>query len=608
MRLLTEKGQMDLPAGFSFSIEQNSPVFSHEGTQSIPITLPASPRNLQALSYPNRIGRRDKYIRKYTSKLEAGLFQKTGQLVVDSVGSDGIIGAIMLNESELYTRIKDIKLSDIFSKIIRNDFAAEQNPIEAWYNHIYKCMKGEITDDFTAFPVAVDYNEENGYQLLNCPDYTSTSNPWQLKWAARDIYQGTDSVSVPVGFGITPFLWMWRAIELIFAEFGYSVDKSPFKDNPLLKKIALINNNSDTICKGVINYADLVPTCSISEFLIFIENKFLTHAYIYPEEKSVELISLDTIISSAADEDISLSVDGIIKYLFVDAKEVNIQSNTDLPGAKPAADTIFDLAKNYTALTEINETEWNTYNWGSLQTFKHHLIIRKSTGQYYDLYYQRVGGRASYIPLGTNYFRFCSDKFSNKMEYKSEDVMPVLVEIRLGLVGELEAAILCLSIGASRTSNISLQKGSEKTNNSEQNIIIAYAAGKADETAYAANDFHPGTVPPKYYLGTTQKRNNAGNAWCDYDLTTTDIYKLFFRNWNGIIKNCTSEIECKVDYSDVQFLSLRHDKLKAYKGQPLLLKSLSYSISNKIIHNLSKFMLIKKQYPLIEEEQIPFSQ
>ena len=84
MKLITSQGELVLPTDFSFTIKQNSPIFSKEGSQSIPVTLPSSQINFSVLNNPQRTGRNSKYIRKIPAKLEAGVFHKSGQLVIDT--------------------------------------------------------------------------------------------------------------------------------------------------------------------------------------------------------------------------------------------------------------------------------------------------------------------------------------------------------------------------------------------------------------------------------------------------------------------------------------------------------------------------------------------
>jgi hypothetical protein len=544
--------------------------------------LPSSARNLESLGYPTRIGRSEKYLRKIPAKIEAGVFQKDGQLVIDSANrSSGIVGAIMLNESDLYTQIKDVKIQDVFIKIIRDDFAAEENPIESWYNYLMLCMSGIESDDFTMFPVAVDYSEDSGYKLLNSPDHTVAADIWPLRYKSRKITIGDESQNVPEGYGITPFLWMWRAIEILFAEWGYNIGENPFRTDPHLSKIVLLNNTADSICVGKIRYSDLVPSCSVSEFLMFLENKFLVHAYINPESKIIDIVPLQSVLSSPPDSDLSSIVNGEIKYVFSDPKEVALSSDTSLDGAAPAMSTIFEFNKKFKFLTELDEFNWRN------NAYKYTLVKRLSTGEYFEILRKVADSSVRRNRLGTNYFSHYTGNLAAK-EYKADDIMPPMVEIDLGLIGALMAKVVCPYIGERRHINTEYSDNAE----SEQKIIIALAAGLAESDV---------NVISKAYLGTTQKYNNLGHSWADYDLTTFDLYKLFFKGWNSILMNSTREVECRIDYPITQLLSLRLDRLKLIQGQKVLQKSLSYTVGRSIIHNTSSFVLARPLSPVIED-------
>ena len=588
MKLTTEKGQLDLPAGFAFTIEQYSPVVAKEGTQSIPATLPASSRNLSALGHPTRMGKSDKILRKISAKIESGIFQKDGQLVIDSAHSrEGIIGAIMLNESDLYSRIKDVTLKEVFTKIIRDDFALSSNPVEAWYNHLFSCMKGETVDDFTLFPVAVNYSLEDGYQLLNAPDCKGNTDPWPLFYKARRITVGDETQNVPTGYGITPFMWLNRLLELLFAEWGYSLSENPFRTDSHLKKVVMLNNTADTICAGKIRYSDLVPSCTVAELLAFLENRFLMHAYIYPEAKRIDIVPLQSVLSGTFDEDLSSFIDGEIKHIYQEPMEVHISSDVSLEGAAAAMETIFDFNKKYKIVNELNEDDFRNKAW------MHSIVKRKATGEYFEILRKMADSSVKINRLGTNYFAFYNGDMQGK-EYKAQDLIPPMVEIDLGLIGTMMAKVVCPYIGA----RVHINTVFSDESNSEQKIIIALSAGKAESDT---------NISSLTYLGTTQKFNNLGIQWAQYDLTPFDLYSLYFSRWNGVLKNSTRTMECKIDYPTKSLLSFRMDKLKMLHGQKVLPESLSYTIGEKITHNSSRFIGVKPLNPVIEDTQISFT-
>ena len=94
MKLIVEKGELNLPEDFSFEIEQNSAFFSEDGTASVGATIPATPDDLAKLDHPTRIARNTKFVNLFPAILSHGTFQKKGNLMVTSASKDGITCSI----------------------------------------------------------------------------------------------------------------------------------------------------------------------------------------------------------------------------------------------------------------------------------------------------------------------------------------------------------------------------------------------------------------------------------------------------------------------------------------------------------------------------------
>lgn len=585
MRLKTESGEMVLPPDFSFSIEQKSPFFSNEGTQSIPVTLPDTEINNKVLGYASRPGHLRHLKRKPAVAMEGSLLSKSGTLVLENTqGKIGTVAAIMLNESDFYAKVKDVTLPEVFSNITRENFTS----IETLYDHLFDCMTGTTQDDFTMMPVACNFSDGK-YSLLNGPDTLSELDPWPLKWKARRIAFDDQAINVPDGYGITPFLWLHKMIDLLFLEYGYSVRTNPFRDSLFLKKIVLLNNTADSICNGSLNYGNLVPSCTVAEFIKFIESKFLCYCFISPESKKVDIISLSSAINTAADHDFTDKIDGSEKYIFAEPQEVDIQCNTSLEGAAPALETLFDLANKYTHIASLNEAEFRSNAW------KYNLIFRQSTGEYYEVLRKPGTSEVKINKLGSNYFRYFSKRLTGR-EYVSQDVIPPMVELKMGVNGSKDVLIVCPFIGQTRHLNTSYK---ERKDSADLKIMIALYAGLSDSDA---------TIDSKYYVATTQKYNNLGNACFLHDLTPQSLYEMFFREWNAFLMNSGITIEAKIDYTIEDILSLKMEKPKLIKGQPVLLQELSYSIGERLTNTVSRFLLLKKLSPEMEEIEVSFLQ
>lgn len=75
------------------------------------------------------------------------------------------------------------------------------------------------------------------------------------------------TIDVPYGFGISPFIKVWKVLELVFGHFGFRVGNNPFKDHYQLKCLCVLNNTIDAIVKGELKYAQLLPAVTVAEFL-----------------------------------------------------------------------------------------------------------------------------------------------------------------------------------------------------------------------------------------------------------------------------------------------------------------------------------------------------
>lgn len=579
MKLITDKGELALPQDFEFTIEQKSPFFSGEGTTSIPATIPATMDTLSKLGHPQRLGSREKFMRRIPAKLDAGVFQKIGQLIVDSVSSkEGITAALSLNESNVYTQFKDKNIRDLFAGHIANDYRAYATPVQSLYEYLYSIYIGEATDNFALFPVGVGDIDDRGIcSVNNEPNYVRRNAPtyYTLLWKARVLTEGSDKVKVPDGYGISPFLYLGKFISLLFTKMGYTVTTNPFNTDSLLSKIVLLNNTSDTICLGYIDYSDLVPTVTVSDFITCIENKFHAFFIISPETKTVTIkLMEDTLNSSVdADSDLTAATEDSILYQFSDPQHINLVSETSLPGAEPAAETIEDLYSKYPIITSLSEAEWS-------DRWKYSVVLRKSTGGIYRIEINDVDNYSSTNPpatilIGSNYFSYNKRKTDNPQEIKAIDVSPPMMKPTNWLVPY---------IGERRHRHTSYNGNSE---DEDQKILFAYAAGR-DAGRYD---------PAHYFYGTTQKYNDRGSAmWCAMSLTPDDMYSSYWKRYNEMIMNNTTTIQAKVNFTLQQLLSMDITLPKNINSQKFLIKGLSYNIGRVLRNNASEFLLIK-EYP-----------
>ncbi|MBQ7018719.1 MAG: hypothetical protein IJN06_06930 [Bacteroidales bacterium] len=580
MRLITSKGQLALPDNFSFSVEKESPFYGDNGTATIPVTLPISQDTLQKLGRPELIGHSEGFLRKLSAKLEAGIIHKDGVLIVDTVSRDsGISASLALDESDMYTSYKDKKLTEIFAGVVRDDL----NSSEKWVTHLLSCAAGETDDWFTIATVAVnkeDNDSGTSYLFLNDVDVTSSDAVWPLLYKSRTIVENGESIRVPAGYGVAPFFYLGKFLQQLMLQMGYTLQSNKFLTDPTLKKIIMLHNAADALCKGTLKVSDIVPTCTLTEFLDFLNARFHAQVFVYPEQKVADLVFYEDILSGTPDMDLSGILDGNISITYPDPKQIRLESNNELDDADPAEDTFHEFVKKYPICSAVSEVSFAEDGLG--------VCLRKALGRFYRSAYNTTTQRYSYEHLGTNNFNYCM-KSLEAVEYKA-------VDAAYGMISYVKDSayrnrpIVAPYIGEKRHPNTSYN--GETDSDGTQDIILAFAPGLAASRT---------EIKAGYYLATNQRYNNLGDEWNSWGLNYSDMYSLFWEKYNGLLQNAAPEISGKFDFQPEKLQRLRLDSLKFFRGQQLVMNSITYDIGRNLVCQESKYTVVPQLLNPVED-------
>lgn len=578
MKLVTTKGELPLEEDFSFSVEQHSPFFSDQGAATIPSEIPADRQTLSRFGYPDRLGRTSSIVKKLPATLYSGVFQKTGQLIIDSY-KDSFTASLALEDSTLYAEHKEKNIRDIFADYIREDFST----IEAWAGHFHNVSRGfhymydvhgdpvdqyPVTDDFMVFPVAVNYNEDtDSYLILNRPLGDGASGIIGFNWYSKEITQDGKVVACPEGYAMSAFLKLHRFIELLFAQLGYSVTVNPFATDSILKRLVLLNNTADVICTGKLHYADLVPDITVGEWIDFLLKKFHAQLRVIPSVKEISLVLMEDILSGSWDMDLTGELDGKFEQHFSESSRVVLSSDTSLQGAEPAAKTLEALFEKYKNYIPLNEADFQ--NIDSLG-YQDCLVLRLATGQFYELQRDVLDDTQTPVRVGSNYFTYNRANSLQTEDMQAQDLMPPMV---------YASNILMPYIGDAINRHTVVAQKEEKEDS--QPVMLCYDAGQAAALFYR--------------LGTTQKYNDNGLVWSDQvqDLNAYALYDRFWKQYNELLLNGLVVLKGKIDLDIQSLLKYNLFSLKLFKGQKLLPKFLSYEVGKTIQFNESEFVLVK---------------
>ena len=580
MKLITQNGQLELPKDFSLNMERTNPLLSGEGDASIPATLPSSSRNLAALGHRDRIDRADRYTNKVEAILQVGPVQKRGQLVIDTMHRrEGIDASFAIDNSDLYVKAKDKSLKAIFADAVagavkQEDFITMAAAITRLQD-IY--ANGTDTYDYTIFPVAIAPYEQNDNKIYQYNNEDDGSVSHTLRSEARTVHEGDVLMSVPAGYGIAPFLKLHRLLARLFECIGYTVVSNCFADTPY-SNLTIVHNCSDCLCNPTVTlyYKDMVPSCTLSEFLEWMLAKFHAQPVVNSETKQVKIVFMEDMLDATADIDISGKVEGDFTVQLNPTKRIVLTPTNSLDGTEPAAESFEELVAQYGGFVEIDENDFDSLE-GSNPAYNDCLVLRKATGQFYALNYDIATGLQSRELKGTNHFVYDRKNSDETEDFNQDDVMPLMLA---GLVRKRE---VCPFIGERLHYHTSYEG---KKEDDKQDIIVV-------QKVYDEHFANPTTGTTQNYIPYAEAQSGSNGMELEIGLTNFKAYKFFWNKYNSLLLNNLTRLKCRVAYDLGEFLGLDMSRPKFCNGQKLLPVSASAVLGDRFGLADAEFLLVK---------------
>ena len=585
MKMTTQQGQFDLPQDFSITMERTNPMLSEEGDASIPATLPASSNNLEVLEHRERIDRAFRYKNKVDAILEVGPVHKHGQLVIDSVNEDeGIDASFAIDNGDLYAKSRTKSLKEIFADVTQTFPDVDAACMEMW--HIYGGDPGE-SEDYTVFPVAVaPYEDEDGNKVWQ---YNNEIGPkGELIYQSRGVREDDILMSVPKGYGIAPFLKLHRMIDILFDCLGYRVVYNCFATTQDLKELTIVHNCSDCFCNptATLYYRDLVPSCTLSDFLEWLQAKFHVQPIVDSNAMEVKVMTMEMILDGDHDADISKMVEGAPTVNHSPSRRIVLQPTNSLDGTTPAAETFDQLIDKHEAYMAMYEPLFAALN-GSNPQFLGGLLLRKSTGVFYEQGLRLIDAKPVLNPVGTNHFKYDRSNSEETEDFSQADVMPLMLcDEKTHRVEPYIGDRLHFHTGYK-----------DKKEDGKQDIIVV--------RAYTSRDMAYHTT------GTTQQfipdTGNGGVSFT-YDLTNYGLYNRFWSFYNEILLNNETKINARLLMDVAEFLQLNMALPKLCQGQRLLPERMSATLGSRMSMAEAEFVLLQRFEDMEHDETIPASQ
>lgn len=602
-----ETGEVfDVFPDFKLEIKNTSPFFNDLGSKTISTTLPRSSHNIRLLGFSHRLDVQNKPELKMSVFVSSGSYVRTGVLYEESAyNTENTFGiTIAFDEGIMYESMSDILLTQLSNLPV----------LESSVGELYDMMNNLFTTDDLNKDMSVFYvdykkqaykendDDENDQYWSEYVNGVKMQGLGNAKLAWREVTFAIESnkyveISVPDGYGISPFLRVWYVLDLIFDHFGYTIGTNPFKEDFQLKRLCVLNNTVDAIVTGTLDYKQLLPPVSINDFLNALYCRFGLKVSFDSNTNTVNLSLLKDKFASKDMKRIDLSTEIDIDY--TSPKQVKLSVAKSLDESDTSEDTYEEFLAKY------NNT---------IGTIDSMLINVKAGGIYYDprsgVFYKCSTNNQEKKRLSSIHFDW------NKKDegIDIEDITSTDEALTMSHQANASFAYLYYGIEAQLMNSILSIDGASQETDTANVLAFAYDMGEAyfnRESGKERIGHMYGSIFPYAWQSSEKLQEDANGNQFKYALTLTGEYgafNQFFKEYDAFLRHANHTVKMK-SYQNVFNLSAM-DMLGIYnvQNQPLLLDKVDYDLDGSRGQNCeieARTLRLLTPYDLDKEQAIP---
>jgi hypothetical protein len=572
-------------------IERTNPFFNTYGEQSLPISIPTEP-NSQQLGNPHDPNNKSKPDQSILVTISDGDYiQQARQSVLSSQQKKNTSMAFYINEGSLYAAMPDTTVKSVFGDETVSGVTTTLQGIE-----FCRSLLTGTDERFTIFPVLIDGETDTEKRWINRLDFIGADGAYvgrlrvePLKNIALtpSLYNSfvrtetinDETITIPVGTYISPFIKGNYLLKRIFQFFGYTLEDSFLNDEPFAS-MAFINNTADTLAKGVIRFSDVVPSLSCSDILDIYRKKF--HAEFIPNEqtKTIRFVQFDSTLSSPPSVDLSKSLTSkpIIEFpkKYRQIKMVSADSITDTDTKQ--FDNVKSLFTSYPTAV-LDKTDQCFYRTGLFEG-----VIN----------YDRVG--LSSIP-------YQAELSLQVEEISIPDCMPLMlttdvVAYNVFISGDTRTGKHYIPMPYIGTGNF-LNSKLHSDSSDDTSVESVTDSATVDQKAILA--FQYDGNGHGYLLGTISNYDFLNEKlWnCSLCYNGSDgLFETFYRKYDDLLRNSLHTYRADLLLTNQQKRSVpSHEKI-IINGMELLINSLKYKIGYSSDPEESEFFTINIYSPV----------
>lgn len=570
LTIKTQKGIYDVPTDFQMEVEITSPIYTDKGSQTLASTLPATKRNLYIADYIHRVDIVNAPGKDVMAIIADGIYRRTGKQNITSASREsGIVANFGFDESLMYEAWNNVSLK----KLPNLPVYKPDGGITALMEHLSNVMRYNESADYYVFPIQVK-NESSGdvvYPEFVNPIDRAENGTYDLRKNARTekvvISGALVDVKLPTGYGISPFIKVSKILDLIFSAYGFKLVENPFDTHYQLKKMVVLNNVADAIVEGQVSYKNMMPDCSVNDFLDALYCRTGAKVFVDGNTRTAKVILIKDAISAKPFSNWTLLKSSELVPSYGAAKQLKLSAGTSFEGANVESDSFEEFLEQYNGI--ITEVKGASPGYIPDDTY---ICYQASTGRFYkrNVITKNVSLVSSdFFPWNKKTVNVESEEVTG-----ADECLPMAFTNSL-LVPQYLAGTVNL--------NTTLRGAKVEEQKEDTPLCFCFAMGLAtDEKGNSSG----------YYFGSSLCRDPAGNYFRDSNGNTytyslvfrgeDGAFNRFFKEWDAILRHSNHTLTGKFNIDRINLTKIDVGRPLLISGQRLMIESVKHAMPYRI--------------------------
>jgi hypothetical protein len=622
VKIRTGKGEVfDLPKDYVIEVTKTNPLFTNKGSQTVPISFPPTGKNRQLTEYAYRPDKAQRPSATIKVVVDNGTVRQRGLLAVQTASESLISANIGFDESEMYASMNKTLLPDLPE--LPSFFAGGadiESMRDAILTHLHDVMTAKIETDYAVFPVVLkkEFIEDKNMTYLEVINDTFVNtgeefNTWNPSGGAiggfraktnrvlQRVYDGdVIPFDVPKAYGVSPFIRVWKVLELIFKNYGFTLENNPFYGHEQLRRLVVLNNTMDAVLTGTLYYKDMMPDVTVEDFLGALWKKFGLLYFVDSNTRTVKFEFIRDILSSASGSmDVSKYKTAPVSITYKENRQLKLVPNNEIEGANVKYDTFEEFLAAY------NHTFHESYL--NVEFDIRYSLVYVAWLREYGAY--NVGlGKFKY--MSSEFFSWDKKDDLSYEEIKFNDLSLPLLNIESSVPAMSNyAPLLYLADYKHHYSDVTVSSKSVEKEQSSAKLAFAFSWGKSDLYNQSSPNYN-------YAFASQDNRDwnghfindTAGNRY-PYSLTVQykdGLFNRFWKEYDAWLRHSGHEVNVTLKMSDFELSKIKPYHLIIIDHQPCILDEIRYRMgeSNKLAEMKLRTARLYEPYNLPEEQKI----